>query len=130
ELAARFRAADCLVLPSRNESFGMVVPEALAAGLPVLVSDRVGAKDLVIEGKTGWIVEAEDVSALADRMAWCARHLEAVRAMGPDCRRAAEAVTWQTYQQRLMEVIRTLLETSPQGGSSPRPSIQTRPYPA
>src|SRR6185295_15467909 len=78
ELAARFRTADCLVLPSRNESFGMVVPEALAAGLPVLVSDRVGARDLVVEGRTGWIVPV-DVSALADRMTWCSRHPEALR---------------------------------------------------
>jgi glycosyltransferase involved in cell wall biosynthesis len=111
ELAARFRTADCLVLPSRNESFGMVVPEALAAGLPVLISDRVGAKDLVAEGRTGWIVPV-DVFALADRMTWCARHPEAVRAMGPDCRRAAEGVNWQAYQRRLTELLRTLLEPS------------------
>jgi glycosyltransferase involved in cell wall biosynthesis len=109
ELAARFRTADCLVLPSRHESFGMVVPEALATGLPVLVSDRVGAKDLVTEGKTGWIVPAGDVSCLADRMIWCARHPEDVRAMGPDCRQAAEAATWPAYQRRLAEVVRALV---------------------
>ena len=77
------RAADCLVLPSRNESFGMVVPEALAAGVPVLVSERVGAKDLVTDrvtgDRTGWIVPVEDVEALAGRMAWCARHPEELR---------------------------------------------------
>ncbi len=129
ELAARFRTADCLVLPSRNESFGMVVPEALAAGLPVLVSDRVGAKDLVAEGRTGWIVPA-DVSALADRMTWCAGHPEAVRAMRPECRQAAENATWQRYERRLTEVVRTIIETSPQGGSSRQPAAaQTRPYP-
>jgi glycosyltransferase involved in cell wall biosynthesis len=127
ELAARFRLADCLVLPSRNESFGMVVPEALAAGLPVLISERVGAKDLITEGRTGWIVPV-DVSALADRMTWCARHPEAVRALGPECRRTAENATWQTYQGRLVEVVRTVIETSPQGGSSHQPAVQTRPY--
>jgi glycosyltransferase involved in cell wall biosynthesis len=111
ELAARFRMADCLVLPSRNESFGMVVPEALAAGLPALVSDRVGAKELILEGRTGWIVPM-DVSALADRMTWCARHPEAVRAMGPECRRAAENATWQRYERRLTEVVRAILESS------------------
>ncbi len=109
ELAARFRTADCLVLPSRNESFGMVVPEALAAGLAVLVSERAGAKDLVAEGRTGWIVPA-DVAGLADRMIWCARHPESVRAMRPDCRQAAEAVTWPAYHRRLAELVRTILE--------------------
>jgi len=127
ELAAQLRAADCLVLPSRHESFGMVVPEALASGLPVVISDRVGAKDLVTEGKTGWSFPAEDVSALADRLLWCARHPEALRAMGPDCRRAAEGATWRMYQQRLAEVVRKVIET--QGGASPQPAVQTRPYP-
>lgn len=111
ELAARLREADCLVLPSRNESFGMVVPEALAAGLPVLVSERVGAKDLVTEGSTGWIVPV-DASALADRMIWCARHPETVRGMRRECRHAAETATWQKYERRLIAVVTDILEPS------------------
>src|SRR4029079_8151257 len=86
ELAARLRAADCLVLPSRNESFGMVVPEALAAGLPVLVSDRVGASDLVTEGRNGWVVRAGDARALAERMLGASRNREDLRGMRPACR--------------------------------------------
>jgi len=109
-LGAHFAAADCLVLPSRNESFGMVVPEALATGLPVLVSDRVGAKDLIAEGETGWIVPAGDASALAERMERCGRHLEAVRRMGPDCRRAAQELTWPAYHCRLAELLQGILQ--------------------
>jgi glycosyltransferase involved in cell wall biosynthesis len=110
ELAAELRRADVLVLPSRNDSYAMVVPEALASGLPVLISEMVGAKDLVTEGKTGWIVPVDDVAALAGRMAWCAGHPEAVRAMGPDCRRAAEGATWPAYHRRLAELLRALPE--------------------
>jgi glycosyltransferase involved in cell wall biosynthesis len=101
ELARELRQADCLVLPSRNDSFGMVVAEALASGLPVLVSDMVGAKELVVPGRNGWIVPAGDAAALAERMAWCARNREAVRAMREECRRSAEAATWSAYHRRL-----------------------------
>lgn len=109
ELAEELRRADVLVLPSRNDSYGMVVAEALASGVPVLISEMVGAKDLIKEGGSGWVVPVEDVAALADRMAWCAGHPEAVRAMGPDCRRAAEKATWPAYHRRFAEVVGKLL---------------------
>jgi glycosyltransferase involved in cell wall biosynthesis len=109
ELAAELRRADLLVLPSRNDSYGMVVAEALASGVPVLVSEMVGARDLVHEGRTGWVVPVEDTAALAARMSWCARHPEAVQALGEDCRRAAESATWPAYHRRLADLLREIL---------------------
>ena len=47
ELVARYQSAHALLLPSRYEPFGLVVAEALATGLPVVVSDQVGAGELV-----------------------------------------------------------------------------------
>ncbi|HEX3555878.1 MAG TPA: glycosyltransferase family 4 protein [Thermoanaerobaculia bacterium] len=109
ELAAELRRADCLVLPSRNDSYAMVVPEALASGLPVLISEMVGAKDLVTEGRTGWIVPVEDAGALAERMAWCVSHAAAVRALRPCCRLAAEAATWPAYARRFTDLLSSLI---------------------
>jgi glycosyltransferase involved in cell wall biosynthesis len=104
-LAAEFRRSDCLVLPSRNDSYAMVVTEALAAGLPVIVSEMVGAKDLVREGKNGWIVPAGDAVPLAERMLACARDRETLRAMRGACRRSAEAATWEAYHERFAALI-------------------------
>ena len=109
ELADELRGADCLVLPSRNDSFGMVVPEALACGVPVLVSDMVGAKELVDPGRNGWIVPAGDAGALAERMAWCLRHRAAVGAMRERCRASAEAASWPAYHRRLAELLRAIV---------------------
>jgi glycosyltransferase involved in cell wall biosynthesis len=109
ELVAELRRADCLVLPSRNDSYGMVVAEALACGLPVLVSEMVGAKQLVREGGNGWIVAAGDAGALAERMAWCARNPRAVRGMRQACRRSAEAAAWPAYHHRVAELLRGLI---------------------
>ena len=64
-----YRAADAFVLFSRYDTFGMVVLEAMAAGLPVIVSPNVGAKDLVEEGRNGYILPAQqDVEVAAGRM--------------------------------------------------------------
>jgi len=109
ELATELRGADCLVLPSRNDSFGMVVAEALACGTPVIVSEMVGAKDLVEERVSGWIVPTEDADALAARMLRCARDPEALRAMAPAAREAAEAATWAAYHRRFAALIGSLL---------------------
>lgn len=109
QLAAELRHADVLVLPSRQDSFAMVVVEALASGVPVLVSDMVGARVLVVDGRNGWVVPAGDAGALADRMAWCLRHRAAVRAMREECRRSAEAATWPAYHRRLVELLARLL---------------------
>jgi glycosyltransferase involved in cell wall biosynthesis len=109
ELAAELRRADCLVLPSRNDSYGMVVAEALACGLPVLVSEMVGAGELVTPGRNGWIVPAGDAAALAERMAWCVRNGAAVRGMREECRRTAEAATWPAYHHRLAELLRAIV---------------------
>ena len=64
-----YTSADFLVLPSRRETWGLVVNEALCFSLPVVVSDQVGAGvDLVIPGLNGHIYPAGDVAALAERM--------------------------------------------------------------
>lgn len=105
-LAAELAAADLLVLPSRSDSFGMVVPEALAAGVPVLVSDQVGAADLVEEGVNGWIVAAGDVPALAARLGECARVPGELRARSELCRESARRATWEAYERRLLAALR------------------------
>jgi glycosyltransferase involved in cell wall biosynthesis len=109
ELAHELRRADCLVLPSRNDSYGMVVAEALACGLPVLVSEMVGAKELVAAGRNGWIVPAGDAAALAQRMAWCVQNAAGVRGMREACRESARAATWPAYHRRLAELLRAIV---------------------
>lgn len=66
DLPAHYAAADAFCLPSFDEPWGVVVNEAMASGLPVILSDRVGAgPDLVVEGSTGTVVPAGDERALA-----------------------------------------------------------------
>jgi len=69
DLIDKFCIADSLVLPSTFEPWGLVINEAMAAGLPVIVSDCVGChSDLVEEEITGFIYDVGDVKQLAMQM--------------------------------------------------------------
>jgi glycosyltransferase involved in cell wall biosynthesis len=70
EITRAYVAADCLVLPSDfGETWGLVVNEAMACGLPAIVSDRVGCgPDLVEENRTGSVFPCGDLSALAGKL--------------------------------------------------------------
>lgn len=69
ELLRYYAHAGALVLPSLSEPWGLVVNEAMAAELPVLVSDRCGcADDLLVDGGNGWLLDPLDVEGMAERM--------------------------------------------------------------
>ncbi|MGD0274861.1 MAG: glycosyltransferase family 4 protein [Syntrophales bacterium] len=61
-LVSIYYACDAFAMLSRFDTFGMVVLEAMAAGLPVLISANVGAKDLIEQGTNGFIIENPSVS--------------------------------------------------------------------
>jgi glycogen(starch) synthase len=65
ELAALAAAAECVVVPSLYEPFGLVALEAAAAGTPVAVSDVGGLAELVVDGRTGVRFAPGDPAALA-----------------------------------------------------------------
>lgn len=94
--AAALREMDLLVLPSAEEAFGLVVVQALQVGVPCVVSDRVGAKDLVREGETGSVVPFGEVEALAGALReWSGRRMT-----------VAETFPWSACAERLVEVSR------------------------
>jgi glycosyltransferase involved in cell wall biosynthesis len=108
-IATQFARADCLVLPSRCDGFGMVVAEALGSGLPAIVSEHVGAKDLVRESGAGWVVAPGDAAALARQMRWCIEQPQAVLDAKAKAREAAGAWAWERYRARAAETVLGLL---------------------
>ena len=81
DLAAWYGRTDALVVPSRKDTWGLVVNEAMAAGLPVIVSTGAGCEpDLVEHGRNGVSVPPDDPASLAEALGWVDALLEAERA--------------------------------------------------
>jgi len=87
----RMCRAAYLVFPTRIETFGLVVIEAFACGLPVIASRAGALADIVEDGRTGLLFEPGSAPELADRIAWAEAHPEAMRAMGERARAEYEA---------------------------------------
>lgn len=111
-LARAYASADILVLPSRSDGFGLVVAEAMLAGLPVIVSSATGAKDVVAHGENGWIVDAGSVPALQEAMRAASEHRERLAEMGLRARDAASSLTWARYGDRIRTFYAQLLNTA------------------
>ncbi len=70
QLPEMYALADLFVLPSYNDTFGVVIAEAMASGLPIVASSRVGAvADLVRDGENGRVVPPGDAASLANALA-------------------------------------------------------------
>lgn len=70
KLIRMYLASDLYIMLSKFDTFGMVVLEAMAAGLPVVISSNVGAKDIVREDKNGFIVkDTSDIDYIAAKIA-------------------------------------------------------------
>jgi glycosyltransferase involved in cell wall biosynthesis len=62
------RRADVYVHPSYQDGFAYAVAEAIACGVPVIVTEDTGAKERVVEGVNGWVVPTGSVAAIYSRL--------------------------------------------------------------
>jgi glycosyltransferase involved in cell wall biosynthesis len=116
ELARMLGFMDCLVLPSRIESFGMVVVEALAAGIPAIVTPNVGAAEVITAGKNGWIVPVDSAVALSKQMWLCCAEPSLAREMRRDCVASAAGYQWVDYRKRTLSIIDAVISLNREGG--------------
>lgn len=89
-----YKSASIFVLPSTHESFGLVVLEAMAAGLPVIVSDMVGAKDCIQEGQNGFIFKSGNTSELSNYILKLYTSNKLVQEMGQQSTLIAKKYDW------------------------------------
>jgi glycosyltransferase involved in cell wall biosynthesis len=102
KLAEVYAACDALLFPA-NQTWGLNVTEAMAAGKPTVVSDAAGVAEVLEDGKTGFVVPHGDVRALADRALALARDEALARRVGQAGRAfVREALTWRRYAEAMV----------------------------
>jgi glycosyltransferase involved in cell wall biosynthesis len=97
--------ADVLVLPSIIEGRALVQQEAMAQGLPIIVTANAGGADLVDEGVTGFLVPIRSPETIAARLDWFAQNRDRLTEMKRAAHAKAAALTWNRYGKIILHAI-------------------------
>lgn len=77
-----YSQASVLVLPSVEEGLALVIPQAMACGVPVIVTPNTGASEVMTDGQEGFIVPVRDPQAIREKIEWMLSHSQEREAMG------------------------------------------------
>jgi glycosyltransferase involved in cell wall biosynthesis len=94
--------ADIYVHPANYEPFGLVILEAMAAGLPVVCRNGNGNKDIHVEGETGFMIEDDNVAAFADKISYLNEHTDVYKKMSQFVREFSKQYDIEVYAEKLL----------------------------
>ena len=100
--------ADVLVHPSLSEGCALVVLEALAAGLPVIVTPNSGSLEFVKDGQQGFVIPVCDAPALAERLRTLDRDRSQLASMSAEAQQTARGKSWEQYRTELAAAVRAI----------------------
>lgn len=110
ELLDYMSETDIFSLPSWNEGFGVVYIEAMAHGKPVIGCEGEGIEDVVINGKTGLLVEPKNVESLVKALDFLIQHPEEGQAIGKNGKDLViQNLTWAKNVQKTIGIYREVL---------------------
>lgn len=98
-----YLGSDLFILMSQFDTFGLVVLEAMAGGLPVIISRNVGARDVVKENTNGFVVDGKDCASIADKIQTLSRQDNRDR-MGLAATHTARKHSWQSMADTISEL--------------------------
>lgn len=114
ELAAAYAAMDVFAFASRSETQGMVLAEAMAAGVPVVALDAPGVREVIRDGANGRLLPAEDLDAFAAALEWTAALSSVGRErLGAGARATAESLSLGAMAGRTLALYESLLQIRP-----------------
>jgi UDP-glucose:(heptosyl)LPS alpha-1,3-glucosyltransferase len=104
--------SDLHILPSRFDIFGNVVLEAMAMGVPAIVSVKAGAAEVVKNSETGYVLQdprdAEELASLILKAVGASR--DQLQVLGDNARLEAEKYSWERHFDRMLEIYQEVIE--------------------
>lgn len=100
DLPEVYRTHDLFVLPSVNEGMSNTVLEAMASGLPVVMTHTGGAEELVEDGKNGQLIEKDSVDSIVGSIRFYMDNPRSLREQGLNSREKAQAMSWSKVAQQ------------------------------
>jgi len=111
ELYKYYNQCDAFCICSVEEGMAMVQLQAMACGLPIICTTNTGGEDLVIHGKSGFVIPIRDLDSLKEHMSTVFADLEFCKEMGKVSNRlAVEKFSWDHYGNQIHSSYRSLLD--------------------
>lgn len=111
ELSMIYSMANAVVIPSKSETFGNVVVEANACEKPVIASNHWGPKEIILDGKTGFLIEFEDVETMKEKIVYLLEDENRQLQMGKYAREHVKKnYSWEINAKKHYELYKKLLQ--------------------
>lgn len=110
ELSAAYCAADIFTFPSAIETFGLVVAEAMATGLPVVTSRVGGIPELIENGENGYIFEPNDIEQMIAYVKDLSDNQQKCLQMGQAAHQSVQHLTWPAIMNELIEDYKRIIQ--------------------
>jgi glycosyltransferase involved in cell wall biosynthesis len=102
ELAEWYASSDLFIFPSTTETFGNVILEAFASGIPAVGVNKGGVADIITPGVDGLIAEANNPPDFAQKIAFFLKNKGMARELGADARKTAQKYSWKAINRQLL----------------------------
>ncbi len=111
ELYKEYSQGSIFVLPSIEEGLARVILEAMACGLPVIVTTNTGGEDIIREGIDGFIIPIRDIEKLKEKILYFYKNPEIVKEMGENAKqRVKTGFTWDDYGEKMINAYQMILQ--------------------
>ncbi|PQE14951.1 glycosyl transferase group 1 protein [Rutstroemia sp. NJR-2017a WRK4] len=126
-LAEAYASADIFLHCSITETFGLVVLESMASGVPVIARDEGGPSEIVADKRSGFLVPPADLGGFVEKVLMLGNDSQLRSDMSLECRRMAEEATWDSIGNRVAWKMAKTLESTKSNTVEP-PSVRIPLY--
>lgn len=110
ELLNQLKTNHIFVFPTMGEGFGLVLLEAMAAGIVPITTRNCGGADIIENGSNGFLIEVGDTKALIEKILWCKEHPTELSVMSNKAIKTARGYSWEKYEDRIVKTVLKIVE--------------------